>query len=274
MQLEEWLKHATARLAQFDSPKLEAQLLAAHILRVDRSFLLAHPEDDFPDLAGEALLQRRENDEPLAYILGAREFYGRPFRVTPAVLIPRQETEVLVEAALAAENVQTVLDIGTGSGCIAITLKLERPAWGVKAVDISPEALEIARENAESLGAEVDFFQSDLFENVLGESFDLIVSNPPYVGVEEELSREVRDFEPSRALFAADHGLSIYRQIAEKAADHLDDGGALLIEVGYQHADVVTSLLQDKGWQVESPILDLSGIPRVIRASKAWECKL
>src|ERR1044072_4019884 len=183
------MRHARERLeaAGIESPALEAQLLAGHVLLVDRTYVLTHPEEEFPELAGETLLQRREGQEPLAYILGEREFFGRRFRVGPGVLIPRQETETLVEAAMEQSDVQSVLDVGTGSGCIAITLKLERPEWEVTAVDISERALDIASDNAKLLGADVRYLLSDGFASLLGESFDLIVTNPPYVGLHEAL---------------------------------------------------------------------------------------
>ena len=190
MLLSEWLIQATDRLSQagFISAKMEAQVLAGHAMLVDRAWVLSHPEHGVNDLALEALLQRRENGEPLAYILGYREFYSRRFRVDTNVLIPRHETEVLIETALQIENkLLRVLDIGTGSGCIAVTLKLERPDWSVWATDISFPALQVARENAETLGADVTFRHSNLFEQLEHETFDLIVSNPPYIGRDEPL---------------------------------------------------------------------------------------
>lgn len=286
MRLDEWLRNATTRLdlAGVDSPRLEAQVLAAHVLRVDRAWLLAHPDHDFNDLAGEALLQRREDREPLAYITGYREFRGRSFGVDPSVLIPRHETEELVEAALelfplplaqedplGEEAAKSVLDLGTGSGVLAITLKLERPAWGFTAVDVSPEALATASANARFLKADVRFLLSDGFEALLGESFDLIVSNPPYVGDEETLPPEVRGHEPAAALFSGPTGLEFYSRLAREAPAHLTDGGTILLEVGYRQADEVRAIFEGEGWRHETTRRDLSGVERVVGFSWSYE---
>ncbi len=271
MVLAEWLVSATERLARagIASPRLEAQVLAAHTMLVDRTFVLTHPEAEINELAAETLLQRREGQEPLAYILGYREFFGRRFHVTPSVLIPRHETELVVETALAfGRSRLRVLDLGTGSGCIAITLKLERPEWDVWASDLSGAALQIARENAETLGAEVTFRHSDLFAGFAGEKFDLIVSNPPYIGVEEELPVEVRSFEPRSALFADRSGLAIYERIRESVGDHLAPGGRVILEIGQTQGAAVSAMF---GGEV---LRDLSGNYRVVVADGAgWASK-
>lgn len=262
MTLTEWLPFASRRLqsAGVSAHKLEAQVLAAHSLLVDRTFVLTHPEHEVNDLALEVLLQRRENGEPLAYILGYREFFSRRFRVDPNVLIPRHETETLVETALRFKpEICSVLDIGTGSGCIAITLKLERPNWEVWATDISSSALQVARENAETLGADICFRHSDLLSQLDGETFDLIVCNPPYIGRDEVLPREVKDFEPDSALFADDNGLSLYHILAEQAPKHLRPGGQIILEIGYQQGESVSALFP--GSKV---IRDLDGNDRVV----------
>ena len=261
MTLGEWIPAATEWLTQagVTSSRLEAQLLAAHVLLVDRTYVLTHPEVELNELAAEGLLQRRESQEPLAYILGHREFFGRRFRVTPSVLIPRQETELLIETALELMvPVKRVLDIGTGSGCIATTLKLERPDWDVWAVDISGAALQVARENAETLGAEITFRHSDLFSGLAGERFDLIVSNPPYIGVEEELPVEVRSFEPGTALFAENRGLRIYELISEVYREYLTPGGSIVLEIGQTQGEAVAGLFGGK------VLKDLSGNDRVV----------
>ena len=276
MRLDEWLRHATTRLdlAGVDSPRLEAQVLAAHVLRVDRSWLLAYPEHDFNDLAGEGLLQRREGGEPLAYLVGHREFYGRKFGVDSSVLVPRQETEELAEAALELSSRQTrsILDVGTGSGVLAVTLKLERPEWDVTAVDVSPEALATASANARFHRAAVRFVLSDGFEALLGESFDLIVSNPPYIGDDEILASEVRDWEPSGALFAGPTGLEFYTRLANEAAGYLSDGGLLLLEVGHTQAAAVVAMFEGAGWHHETTRRDLSGVERVVGFRPLFEC--
>ena len=273
MRLDEWLRNATTRLdlAGIDSARLEAQVLAAHVLRVDRSWLLAHPDHDFNDLAGEGLLQRREAREPLAYLTGYREFRGLEFNVDPSVLIPRHETEELVEAALEAPG-GTVLDLGTGSGILAITLKLERPDWDVTAVDVSPEALATASANARFHGAGVRFVLSDAFGALLGESFDLIVSNPPYIGDDETLPPEVREHEPARALFSGPTGLEFYARLANEAPAHLEDGGLLLLEIGHRQADAVRAIFEGAGWRHETTRRDLSGVERVAGFRWTFEC--
>jgi release factor glutamine methyltransferase len=243
MQLYEWLINASTRLHAVGvaAHKLEAQVLAGHVMLVDRTWVLTHPEHKVNELALEGLLQRRESGEPLAYILGYREFFSRRFRVDPNVLVPRQETEILVETALGLPGEQLrVLDIGTGSGCIAITLKLERPNWEVWATDISCSALQVARENAETLGADITFRHSDLLEQLQGEKFDLIVSNPPYIGRDEVIPNEVRDYEPDSALFSNDGGLAIYRALAQQAPSHLTDEGRLIVEIGQTQGPAVS----------------------------------
>ncbi len=273
MTLGEWIPLATGRLEQagIASPRLEAQLLAAHVMLVDRTYVLTHPEAELNELAAETLLQRRESQEPLAYILGYREFYGRRFRVTPSVLIPRQETELIVDSALSeatsdkrtTNRPKRVLDIGTGSGCIAITLKLERPEWDVWAVDISGAALQVARENAETLGAEITFRHSDLFSGLEGEKFDLILSNPPYIGIEEELPAEIRLHEPATALFAENNGLKIYEQLAASYREHLSDLGTILLEIGQTQGRAVAAMFNGE------VLKDLSGNDRAVLSQNA-----
>jgi release factor glutamine methyltransferase len=279
MTIREWLREAEARLAGtgIESPKLEAQQLAGHVLRVDRAWLLAHSDEPFNDLAGEQVLQRRLAGEPLAYILGWREFYGRSFGVDPSVLIPRHETETLVEAALLigpTSGKWSVLDIGTGSGILAVTLKLERPEWEVTALDISPEAISTASANARLLGAKVRLMVSDLFAAVLGESFDMIVANPPYIASSEVLPREVGDHEPGLALFAADEGLEFYRRLARDAQAYLHDHGQMILEVGHTQAEQVQSILKDAGWSQIEIRKDMSGVERVVIATFESEYEL
>ena len=272
MTVNEWLRTASKRLkhAGIDSPRLDAEVMAAHILRVGRPWLFAHPEADMPELAGEALLARREHREPLSYIVGGREFYGRWFKATPAVLIPRQDTEVLVETALALpRGAQTVLDLGTGSGCIGITLALERPNWTVTASDISAAALALAEENAESLDVGVAFILSDGFEALTHQTFDLIVTNPPYIGTYEPLMPEVFQFEPHLALFAGETGYEFYERLAREAYLYLNHSGSLMMEVGYQQADHVAKLFAHEKWVLSGTQHDLSGIARVLTMQRA-----
>ncbi|MFY9234192.1 MAG: peptide chain release factor N(5)-glutamine methyltransferase [Fimbriimonadaceae bacterium] len=274
MELEEWLKIAEARLAAagIDTPRLDAQMLAAYIFGAERAWLLTRPKHEIPEGAGEALLQRRESREPLPYILGWREFYGRRFAVNPTVLIPRQETELLIEEAMrilsqpSADNDDPwVLDLGTGSGCIAITLKLERPELEVTASEVSPRALDTARQNAEQLGATIRWVQSDLFAQLEG-PFDLIVTNPPYIPHGEGLMPEVAHFEPAVALRAGELGLNFYKTLSQQAQAYLNAGGWLLAEIGAGQDEAVTQMFANAGWEEVACRPDLSGIPRVVRA--------
>ena len=218
----------------------------------------------------QRLVLRRMTHEPVAYITGVREFYGREFIVTRAVLIPRPETEGVIEAvpagALAGRETgaPVALDIGTGSGCLAITLALEHPAARVIATDVSAEALAIARENAQRLGADVEFVESPLVASGLP-PLDLIVTNPPYVPERdrESLSPDVRDFEPAQALFAGEDGLDVIRALLPHARAALKTGGALVMEIGAGQAGTVTRLVADAGLRLLTIRPDLQGIPRV-----------
>ncbi|MBC8063219.1 MAG: peptide chain release factor N(5)-glutamine methyltransferase [Chlorobia bacterium] len=270
MNLQVWLTQASERLAAagVDSHRLEAQLLAAHLFLVDRTWIVAHPEAEVNELAAETLLQRRENREPLAYIVGWREFYGRRFEVAPGVLIPRQETEVLLETALRLAHEGPVLDLGTGSGCLAITLKLERPEIEVWASDISPRALAIARRNAAYHEAKVNFVQSNLFHNFPSIQFEHIISNPPYIADDETLMPEVRNHEPAGALFSGPTGLEFYETLAREAPPYLGFIGKLAVEVGHTQAWNVVNLLIEHGWPNDYVVSDLSGIDRVVVSTR------
>lgn len=250
-----------------ESARLEAQVLAAHVLARDRAWVLAHPSFLIGAVDFEPFLARRESREPLAYILGYREFFGRRFAVTPDILIPRQETETLVEAALALmppESSMRILDLGTGSGCVGITLALERPRAEVWASDLSAAAIEVARANAETLGASLRLVESDLFSGLRGEVFDLIVSNPPYVESGAALAPEIRDWEPASALFAGADGMEAYRQIAAQAGAHLVSEGHVALEVGDGQSELVRQVFLEEGWNHISTRNDLSGFARVI----------
>jgi release factor glutamine methyltransferase len=270
-RVHEWLLHAATLIqAQgFEAATLEAQVLLKHALKVDRSWLYAHPTDSISTELANQLLERRLGHEPLAYIVGHREFYGREFIVTPAVLIPRQETELLVDLAKEFRNSDPapirILDIGTGSGCIAISIALELPDADVWAVDISESALSVARQNADQLGAKVQWVHSDLVTSLKGEPFDLIISNPPYIDSSESIPAEVRDFEPPLALFAKDGGLEIYHRLSLEAKTFLKIGGQLAVEVGHEQAAIVTELFQANGWNLVKISEDLAGIPRVVQ---------
>jgi release factor glutamine methyltransferase len=250
-------------------PRLTAEVLLAHALQRDRVYLFAHPEHELAEVEWihyGRYLHERLTGKPTQYITKRQEFYGREFRVTPAVLIPRPETEHVVEVAR-AKGARRVLDIGTGSGALAATLQLETGA-SVWATDISPAAAAVATENARTLGARVGVVVCDLMEGIAPESVDLIVSNPPYVPLpqREGLQREVRDFEPHVALFAGETGFELYERIANDAPRVLRPGGWLVMELGFGSRDRVAALLAE--WDDVAVEPDLAGIPRVISARR------
>jgi release factor glutamine methyltransferase len=241
-----------------DSPRLTAELLLAHVLRTSRVRLYTDLDRplEAPELAAyRALIARRATGEPTQYLTGTREFYGRPFAVDPRVLIPRPETELLVEAvlqALPAEGEHRILDLCTGTGCVGITLALERPAVRVVATELSTEAAEVARTNTASLGAaeRVEVRVGDLFGPVEGElPFDAVVANPPYVprGEIPTLSPEVRR-EPAFALDGGEDGLDVVRRIVAGAGRYLVPGGLLALEIGERQGAAVQSLLEAAGY--------------------------
>lgn len=248
--------------------RLESRVLAAAALGVEPVWLITHDTDPLTreQLATlSAASSRRLAGEPVAYILGQREFYGWTFQVGPTTLIPRPETEHLVEAALARGCRRArVLDIGTGSGCIAITLNLERPDWRVTAVDISTEALAMARANGARLGCGVEWLASDLFEALAGRTWDLIVSNPPYIAeADPHLDQGDVRFEPRGALASGVDGLDAIRAIVKQAPAHLAPGGWLLLEHGYDQGEAVPALLAEAGFVEVFMERDLAGQPRV-----------
>lgn len=250
--------------------RLEAQVLAAHVLEVNRAWLIAHGDEALDPAAAdrlEAALSRRLAGEPVAHILGRREFYGREYRVTPDVLIPRPETELLVEAALERlppDRPANVLDLGTGSGCIAVSLALARPDCAVTAVDASSAALAVARDNAARLGARVTFLESDWFAALAGRRFDLIVGNPPYIAdADPHLSQGDLPREPRTALAAGADGLDDIRAIIHAAPAHLPAGARLLLEHGWDQGEAVRALLDARGFTSVETLRDLAGQARV-----------
>jgi release factor glutamine methyltransferase len=271
MRLDDILAANTRRLSQASpSARLDARLLARHALGVGETWLIAHGRDELDAhhvAAIERLVERRAAGEPVAYILGEREFFGRTFRVTPDTLIPRPETEHVIEAALARLGDRSdarVLDIGTGSGCIAITLKLERPSWSVCAVDISERTLTVARSNGERLAADIEWLASDLFAAVAGRRFDLIVSNPPYVAEgDAHLAQGDLRFEPTTALASGTDGLDALRAIVKSAPTHLEAGSWLIVEHGWDQGDALAGLLAEEGFRECFLLRDLAGQARV-----------
>lgn len=258
------LRHAS------DSAALDAEILLAEALQTDRAHLRAWPERE-PEADRIArfndLLARRATGEPVAHILGRREFWSLELTVTPATLIPRPETEHLVEAALelVSAGPSDVLDLGTGSGAIALALAGERPAWRITATDSSDEALAVARKNAEKLGLRrLEFLHGDWFASVGGRHFDLIVANPPYVAASDpHLAEGDVRFEPRSALAAGADGLDDIRHIVAAAPGHLKPGGRLLLEHGYEQGAAVARLLDEAGFIEIQTRTDLAGQPRL-----------
>jgi release factor glutamine methyltransferase len=257
------------------APRLTAEVLLAHAIGCQRSWLFAHSDEELRELwwihYGRYLHQRLSG-MPTQYITGKQEFFGRDFRVTPDVLIPRPETEHVIEAALkctAAKVGVTILDIGTGSGAIAVTLALETKAR-VAATDISRPALRVAQQNSFRLEAKVDFIECDLGCALSNSSVDLVVSNPPYVPEADRatLQREVRDHEPTLALFAGADGLAIYRRLVPEAARLLKPGGRLILELGHTSLDPVRQML-DGLWRDIEIIHDLAQVPRALSVSRS-----
>jgi release factor glutamine methyltransferase len=290
------LAAAIAQLEAEEVPSapLAAELLLMHALEHDRAWLYAHPEEALSDAAREkyfAFVAQRARGVPTQYLTGHQEFWGLDFEVTPAVLIPRPETEHVIEVALdrlgiapAANSLMRerklrIADVGTGSGCIAIALAMELPGAHITASDISAAALEIARRNAARLGVaeRIDFIESNLLDAVFHESqitshesqpFDLIASNPPYVArrTSATLAREVCDHEPEVALYGGETGTEIYAPLIAQAAHLLKPGGFLVLELGHDSANRVMPLLHTKEWTDCRLTNDLAGIARVASA--------
>jgi release factor glutamine methyltransferase len=264
------LEEGMRDLADPVEARREVQILLGHALGVSRAWLAAHRDE--PATAASAavfreLVQRRSAGEPVAYLVGRREFYGLDFRVTPDVLIPRADTETLIDAALEKLTLHAsaaVLDLGTGSGCVAIAIAHERPAASVTAVEVSAAALSIARQNAEAIGVDVAFVQAMWFERLAGRRFDLIVSNPPYVAQDDpHLQQGDLRFEPAAALVSGKDGLDDIRIIVAAAPTYLHAGGWLLFEHGYDHADASRDLLLNAGFGELISRADIAGLPRV-----------
>ncbi len=281
MQLRDALQSAVKRLtnAHIGSPRLNAELLLMFVLNCDRAYLYAHGER--PLVAGELLsydeaLAERARGVPAQYITGHQEFWGMDLVVTPAVLIPRPETEHVIETVLElakagaqASNSLRIVDVGTGSGCIALALARELPDAEIHATDISGAALEIARANASrhQLDTRIHFHEIDLLAGLTGQ-FDFVVSNPPYVGEWEAdtVEAQVRKFEPRHAVFGGQTGLEIIRDLTPQAHRVLKPGGWLVMEIGHSSYEQVREAL--KKWQEVRATKDLQGIRRVIAARR------
>ncbi|HET9179549.1 MAG TPA: peptide chain release factor N(5)-glutamine methyltransferase [Terriglobia bacterium] len=288
MQLRDALRAGLKRLQEQDVPSasLAAELLLMHVLQKDRSFLYTHPEREIPSEQFEAymeLIGQRCTGKPTQYITGHQEFWGLDFEVAPAVLIPRPETEHIIEAVLDLVRLEglskdghfRIADVGTGSGCIPIALAKELPRAELYATDISADALEVAARNAQRLGAaeQVRLLETDLLNFLLraefADTFDFVVSNPPYVGHDElaGVQREVREFEPRLAWGGLLQGEEVYARLFPQARRLLKPGGSVVVEIGYNKRDAVLRLLGE-GWRDREVRQDLAGIPRVIIARK------
>jgi release factor glutamine methyltransferase len=281
MQLKQALASAVDRLEAADvgSPRMNAEVLLMFVLGVNRAYLYGHPERKLtPEEEARyyETLAQRATGMPSQYITGHQEFWGLDFVVSPAVLIPRPETEHLVETVLELALGMArpkLVDVGTGSGCIALALAHERKDAEVYAVDVSAEALEIARANAArlQLDGRVRFMQSNVLEALAGVSdFDFVVSNPPYVGFGEadKVQKSVRDFEPQVAVFAGEQGLNVIEPLIAQAHRVLKPGGWLAMEIGYSMRDAVVALLSPTMWDEVRTVPDLQGIPRVVAGRK------
>lgn len=280
VSIGEALRRASRELDQAGvaEARREAGSLLSHVIGKDRTFLISHAED----LLGEdelemfeRAIERRAAGEPAQYITGTQDFYGRAFRVTPDVLIPRPETELLVEAALQVMNAGAMIcDVGAGSGCIAITLLCERDDARAVAVDVSEAALEVARENAQELLVHdrIDFRLSDCFAALREgkDLFDVIVSNPPYVSADQlpGLQREVRDHEPLVALSPGDDGLTVIKRLLLDSPRFLRANGYLLMEIGFDQSEMLQQFVNRSVWTLKEIRPDLQGIPRIVVLQK------
>lgn len=271
MQYQELYRMGKDRLtkAKILEAELDARLLLEEVCGTDRNDLLVHGDKEIPPEQCDRYveyIQRRQKREPLQQITGYQEFMGLRFKVTPDVLIPRQDTEILVEEVMRyVHDGMHILDMCTGSGCILLSLlKYSNDCEGT-GCDISEPALKVAEENAKELSLNASFVQSNLFENISGK-YEFIVSNPPYIptGVIPTLMEEVRDHEPVSALDGREDGLYFYREIVEKAGEFLHPGGMLFFEIGYDQAEKVSSLMREAGYQEVTVCKDLAGLDRVV----------
>ena len=282
MRIGEIILEAARELENGGVPEArrEAGSLLSYILGKDRTFLISHAEDSVDENSLGRLcevIERRASGEPLQYITGVQDFYGREFRVTPDVLIPRPETELLVEAALqivADIDEPFICDVGAGSGCIVVTLLCEIVNARAVAIDKSPAALEIAKLNAQSLSVaeRTSFIISDCFNSLDSSDykFDLIVSNPPYVAEAAlaGLQREVRDHEPLVALSPGRDGLSVIRRLIDEGAAFIKPNGHMLMEIGFDQGEAVESFVKGSAWTLREIRPDLQGIPRIVVLQK------
>lgn len=269
----EVLQWASSFLKQHQKEANIAEYLLLERLRWSKTEWLLHLREEMPEAVKIQLqkdLEKVIEDYPPQYLIGSVEFYGERFDVNEATLIPRPETEELVALCLQHHDNQpplNVVDIGTGTGAIAISLKKQRPDWQVSAIDLSPAALQVARGNAEKLSTDIIFYEGDLLEPVKNQRFDLILSNPPYIAEEEwqEMDRSVRQYEPKLALFAENSGLAVYQRLALEIPPVLAKMGQVFLEIGYQQGRAVQTLFQDAFPEKKVEILqDMQGLDRMI----------
>lgn len=275
MRIDAAIAEAVRRLSPVsESPRIDAEILLCRSIDVPRAYLFAHPDDELDEAAlgrFRDVLERRVAGEPMAYIMGTREFWSKELLVSRATLVPRPETELLVELALGEiprRATMRVLDLGTGSGAVAIAIASERPLCDVTATDRSPDALAVARENARQLSLpNIRFVEGDWVEPLEGETFDLVVSNPPYVRSDDPALAALA-FEPRSALAAGPDGLDAIRRLAADCGAVLVPGGSIFVEHGAGQADEVAGLFAAAGWQEITLHRDLAGLPRVTAARR------
>lgn len=264
------LELGRAQIASDDEARLDAELLLCHVAGIARSTVLAYPEREIaPDVAERyrGLVKRRAAGEPLAYLVGQRDFHALTLEVTPAVLVPRPESELLVDALLdlvAPGARACVLDLGTGSGALALAIKQVRPRLRVMGTDISAAALDVARANGQRLGLAIEWRQSDWFAALREERFDAVVCNPPYVASGDSHFAGGLRYEPRGALDAGPDGLDAYRAVLGQARPRLAPGAWLLLEHGYDQQESVSALAEAAGYRVAERLRDLAGHPRVL----------
>jgi len=280
LKIDQALAEATLQLQPIsESPRLDAELLLARALDVQRSYLFAHPEEEMDPAAAArfaATIAKRIDGMPMAYIVGEKEFWSMTLLVSPATLVPRPETETLVDQAMICiprKSAMQVIDLGTGSGAIALAIARERPACDVMATDLSEEALAVARENARRLNLpNIEFRQGAWIEPVADLVFDIVVSNPPYIA-KDDRHLESLHYEPRQALESGEDGLDAIRQIAISAGAVMNANGKLLLEHGSQQADAVSAILTEAGWADIRSVNDLAGLPRVTVATRRNQVK-
>ena len=273
MNVKEAIKYGIDNLKKVDDKSLKVRLLLSYFMNVEKNYLVTHDSEQLSSEVEEKYkqgIEKLSKDVPLQYITNTQEFYGMKFKVNENVLIPRYDTEILIEETLKrAKNQYKILDMCTGSGIIAITLAKNVEKANVFACDISLEALKVAKENNELHNTNVKFINSNLFENIEEKNFDIIVSNPPYITEKEmqELENQVKK-EPELALYGGVNGLNFYRKITEKAKDYLKKEGLLIFEIGYKQKEDVSNILIENKFKNIKCVKDLQGLDRVIIGEK------